>query len=84
MTNEQRFDRLEGRVDKILTILSKDTSPPFQTLKENERRYILDVLTYTDWRIKGTGGAAKLLGIPPSTLFAKMKRLGIKRAIKQA
>ena len=83
MTNDQRFDRLEDKVDKILTILSKDASSPFQTLKEkeNERRYILEVLTYTNWRIKGTGGAAKLLEIPPSTLYTKMKKLGIKRAV---
>ncbi len=68
MTNEQHLDRLEGKVDKILTILLKDSSPPFQTLKKNERRYILEALKYTNWRIKGTGGAAELLGIPPSTL----------------
>ena len=37
MTNEQRFDRLEDKVDKILTILSKGASSPFQTLKDNER-----------------------------------------------
>ena len=84
MTNEQRLDRLEGKVDKILTILLKDSPPPFQTLKKNERRYILEVLKYTNWRIKGTGGAAELLGIPPSTLYSKMKRLGIKLKIKQA
>ena len=49
-------------------------------LDEFERRYILEVLKSTNWRIKGTRGAATLLGLPPSTLYTKMKKLGIKRA----
>ena len=39
MTNEQRFDRLEDKVDKILTILSKDASSPFRTLKVDLTRF---------------------------------------------
>ena len=49
------------------------------TLRELERRYILKVLNATQWRIKGAKGAATVLGLPPSTLYTKMKRLGIKR-----
>ena len=48
-------------------------------LHEFESRYILEVLKATNWRIKGTRGAATLLGLPPSTLYNKMKKLGIKR-----
>ncbi|MXX13758.1 MAG: sigma-54-dependent Fis family transcriptional regulator [Gemmatimonadetes bacterium] len=48
-------------------------------LNEFERHYILKVLNTTNWRIKGTRGAAALLGLPPSTLYTKMKKLGIKR-----
>ena len=48
------------------------------SLDEFDRRYILDVLNTTNYQIKGPGGAAKLLGVPPSTLYGKMKRLGIK------
>ena len=47
-------------------------------LNEFERRYILGVLEATNGQIKGPMGAAKLLGLPPSTLYGKMKRLGIK------
>ena len=43
------------------------------------RRYIVGVLEITDWRVKGPGGAAELLELPPSTLYSKMKKLGIKR-----
>ena len=48
-------------------------------LDEFERRYILEVLKSTNWKVKGIRGAATLLGLPPSTLFNKIKRLGIKR-----
>ena len=44
-----------------------------------ERRYILKVLKATNWKIKGADGAAALLNLPPSTLYTKMKKLGIKR-----
>ena len=47
-------------------------------LDEHDRRYILDVLEAANYQIKGPRGAAKLLGVPPSTLYGKMKRLGIK------
>lgn len=50
-----------------------------QTLSENEKEYILRVLKHVNGRISGEGGAADLLGIPPSTLNSRIKKLGIKR-----
>ncbi len=47
-------------------------------LQEFERRYILRVLEATNWQIKGAKGAATLLELPPSTLYSKMEKLGIK------
>ncbi len=47
------------------------------TLAHNESQHIRAVLEKTGWRIKGSGGAADLLGVKPSTLYAKMKKLGI-------
>ena len=58
--------------------LSASQAPEFISLDEHDRRYILDALEATNWMIKGPRGAAKLLGVPPSTLYSKMKRLGIK------
>ena len=49
-------------------------------LLELERSYILEVLKATNGQIKGTKGAAALLGVPPSTLYNKMRKLGIKRS----
>ncbi|MBF4519162.1 sigma 54-interacting transcriptional regulator [Flavobacterium sp. ANB] len=50
-----------------------------KTIDENEREYILKVIKHVNGKIAGVGGAAELLGVPPSTLTSKMKRLGIKK-----
>ncbi|XYI04037.1 helix-turn-helix domain-containing protein [Sorangium sp. So ce1128] len=47
------------------------------SLEDNERRHIERVLRVTAGRIYGDAGAAKILGIPPTTLQSKIKRLGI-------
>jgi formate hydrogenlyase transcriptional activator len=49
------------------------------TLEELERRHILTVLDSTRWRVSGEGGAAAILGVRPTTLESRMKRLGISR-----
>jgi formate hydrogenlyase transcriptional activator len=49
------------------------------TLVEMERAHILDVLDKTSWRIRGTGQAAEILGLKPTTLESRMAKLGLKR-----
>jgi transcriptional regulator with GAF, ATPase, and Fis domain len=49
------------------------------TLEEVERRHISHVLEHTGWRVKGRGGAAELLGLKPTTLQSRMRKLGIER-----
>jgi formate hydrogenlyase transcriptional activator len=49
------------------------------TLEEMERQHIVDVLDQTNWRVSGEKGAAKILGLNPTTLEARMKKLGIER-----
>jgi transcriptional regulator with GAF, ATPase, and Fis domain len=46
---------------------------------EAERRAIVHALQISGWRISGQGGAAEMLGLKPTTLHAKMKKLGIRR-----
>ena len=43
------------------------------------RREILAVLEKTRWRVAGQDGAAEILGLKRSTLYSKMKKLGIRR-----
>jgi len=46
---------------------------------ETKRNQILKILSETRWRIEGKDGAATILGLHPSTLRAKMHKLGILR-----
>ena len=49
------------------------------TLQAHERAHILQVCQATGWKIKGPDGAAQRLGLNPGTLYARMKKLGIRR-----
>jgi transcriptional regulator with GAF, ATPase, and Fis domain len=49
------------------------------TLQAAERRHIEDVLRRCRWCIDGAGNAAEVLGLHPSTLRFRMKKLGIRR-----
>lgn len=49
------------------------------TLEEMERQHIVDILEQTNWRVSGDKGAAAILGLKPTTLEARMKKLGISR-----
>jgi formate hydrogenlyase transcriptional activator len=50
-----------------------------KSLAEIEREYILATLKQTGGRIRGADGAAEILQIKPTTLEARMKKLGIKK-----
>jgi PAS domain S-box-containing protein len=50
-----------------------------QSLEDVERQHILRTLESTGWRIEGPYGAAKILGLNPSTLRTRMSKLGIQR-----
>jgi len=62
-----------------LEILSLPLSSSMRTLEEMERKQILKTLSETRWRINGKDGAAAILGLHPSTLRARMHKLGIRR-----
>ncbi|KUJ61328.1 hypothetical protein AR687_14065 [Flavobacteriaceae bacterium CRH] len=48
-----------------------------QSIHENERDYITYILKRCKGKISGKGGAAEILNIPASTLYSKMKKLGV-------
>ena len=52
-----------------------------RTLKDFEREHILEALQFTGWQVSGNRGAALLLGLKPTTLEARMKKLGIHRPV---
>jgi transcriptional regulator with GAF, ATPase, and Fis domain len=48
-------------------------------LVEVQKEHIRSVLESVGWRIRGVGGAADRLGLPPTTLETRMARLGLVR-----
>ena len=62
-----------------LVISSPQLSSAVRTLEETERNQIFKILSETRWRIEGKDGAAAILGLHPSTLRARMHKLGIVR-----
>ncbi len=58
---------------------SHPLSSPARTLEETERNQIVKILSETRWHIEGKEGAAAILGLNPSTLRARMHKLGIVR-----
>ncbi len=51
----------------------------YKTLAENEKLYIISLLTDLNWVIGGKKGVAEILDVPASTLRSRMKKLGIER-----
>ena len=48
-------------------------------MRQRERENLIAVLEQSNWRVMGTDGAAELLGIKATTLFSRMKQMGLKK-----
>jgi len=81
MTSGDTLKNIVLPVPKSDASTAGNDDPAFvhKTIDENEREHILNTLRICIGRINGQGGAAQILGVPPSTLSSKMKRLGIRR-----
>ena len=70
----------KGKTLKLIPpVIPSYNAPKSLELEVVERNHITDVLKKTSWRVSGDKGAAKLLGLKPTTLEARMKKLGIER-----
>jgi transcriptional regulator with GAF, ATPase, and Fis domain len=65
--------------DISLSAAKPATASAGTTLEEIERNHIQRMLSTTLWRIEGRRGAAELLGLKPSTLRSRLRKLGIRR-----
>ena len=59
--------------------LDAASSALVRSFAEVQREGILRALERTGWRVSGPKGAAAVLGLKPTTLESKMKKLGIRR-----
>ncbi len=69
---------LTNTVDSRIQI-TENSLQTIEDLQEMEKENIVRALAKSNGRIYGEKGAAKLLGLPPTTLSSKMKSLGIKK-----
>ena len=56
----------------------EDVIPEFE-MRRRERENLLAALRQTNWRIYGPGGAADLLGVKPTTLTSRVRKMGLER-----
>jgi transcriptional regulator with GAF, ATPase, and Fis domain len=56
--------------------------PATDALVDVERAHIRRILSLTGGRVEGDRGAARTLGLKPSTLRSRMRKLGIARAVE--
>lgn len=62
--------------------VAEGEEPEFLTepeMQRKERDNLLVVLEKTGWKIKGADGAAELLGVKPTTLLSRIKKMGLRR-----
>jgi transcriptional regulator with GAF, ATPase, and Fis domain len=53
-------------------------------LRQRERDNVLAALNKTGWKIHGPRGTAELLGLKPTTLISRIKKLGLKKPASKA
>ena len=68
-------------VESLLGTTDLPFVPPTksESMADFERSYLLGILEECQWQIKGPGMAAERLGLNPSTLYSRMKKLGLRR-----
>jgi DNA-binding NtrC family response regulator len=71
-----RFEMIQGVAEESDEGVANQE---IKALAELEHEHIRRVLQQTGWRIEGKNGAALLLDLNPSTLRARMRKLGIVR-----
>ena len=73
---ESKALRISPPVAPAQTAAAVLTDVEFQ---QRERDNVLAALEQARWKIHGPGGAAELLGLKPTTLISRVKRLGLKK-----
>lgn len=79
----------EGRLlhpplTELTRLMPSASGEPARTLAEVERVYITETLQKANWVVGGRTGAAAILGLPRTTLIARMRKLGISRDTLEA
>ncbi len=65
--------------DQFIDNIESQDNADLMRLENIERNHIIKILEKTNWKVHGDKGAASILDINPSTLRARMRKLGIER-----
>jgi len=77
---ERAVINTQGPVLRLMDRLqAPNVSNRTMNLVEIEHDHIVQVLGKVNWKIEGENGAASMLGLNPSTLRGRMRKLGIRR-----
>ena len=79
LNQESKGNGRQGKAERRRT---SDAETPVLTeeeMKQRDRENILNALDQCGWKITGDGGAAETLGMKPTTLHSKIKKLGLKK-----
>ena len=73
-TNSEKARKSDTSAPTASTTVVPDTE-----MKQRDRDNIIAALNETNWRVHGPGGAAELLGMRPTTLTSRIKRMQLKK-----
>jgi formate hydrogenlyase transcriptional activator len=65
---------------RLAELLMEPVSTEVRTMADAERAHIVATLRETNWVVGGPGGAAARLGLPRTSLIARMQRLGLAKS----
>jgi formate hydrogenlyase transcriptional activator len=72
-------NRLNAPLSELREEVSREPSESDLSLRDKERKHIVEILRQTRGALSGPSGAAARLGLKRTTLQYKMQRLGISR-----
>lgn len=75
------IETIELPLASVVSIEGHADQESHKTLEQIEAEHILRVLRSCKGKLTGSGGASEILGLPPSTLSSRMKKLGIKKEL---
>ncbi len=70
-------DGSTGAVSPVMAERANDTVLTETEFRHRERENVAVALKKARWKVHGPGGAAELLGLKPTTLISRMKKLGL-------
>ena len=77
MGEQKNGEHREHDRNSYLSDESQGEPQTFRSLDDHTADYIRQVIKHTNGRISGKNGAAAILGLPPTTLWSKMRKLKI-------